>query len=461
MGSKLSIQVQHVPRAPWLRRFMEESGALYYKVMDASDDPLPGMGKRGILRLTRPDHETNAMVAGGQWGAEMWLEWALPLLNARRWAWAVEDINEPQPMDNPEFRKRLNDFTVAVNEGLRREGFRHVGLNFGVGWPHWGDGRDFADAFEVIDFWGPHEYNAKSLGVTAPDGKRCWIGRYQETKWSLRRAGIRVPPILIGEYGIDLGVTTPDNPIVRPEHGWQFVNNDPAWYAGELAWADRQILMPDPDVKAAFIFTAGAGEPWKRGGFEVTEDLAMNHLVPHLQRYPPAGAEVPGVPAAPEIVSWIHKLPKADNGQFQERNVRNIDLAVIHHTGGSKRVVKRPFRFTRGCAWWHIRKYGRDGLLYTFVFAEDGRIFQTQPIPLGLAHHCGDPNLTETSVSLCFLGNKNEGAPSGAQLESGKAVIDWLGVPAKLHSDIVPTRCPAHRLGWGDRFIKEVNMSMP
>ena len=185
MGSKLSIQVQHVPKAPFLRKFMEESGAIYYKVMDASDDPCPG--KRGILRLTRPDHETNAMAWRGKAGADEFCEWAFPMFAKRRWAFAFEDINEPQPMGNPEFRKRLNSFTFNVNLRMRAEGFPHVGLNFGVGWPDWGHGRDFRESFEVIDYWGPHEYNAKRMGVTAPDGKRCWVGRYQETKWSLKK----------------------------------------------------------------------------------------------------------------------------------------------------------------------------------------------------------------------------------------------------------------------------------
>jgi hypothetical protein len=450
MASRLSIHFQNMEE--WGARFMEESGALYYKVMDCSDDPCPG--KRAVYRLYKPDWETNALAWEGAAGARKWIEWAMPIMDSRRWAWALEDINEPQPMDNPEFRKRLNEFTVEANAWLGSYGWPHVGLNFGVGWPDWGHGRDFKDAFEVIDYWGPHEYNAKSMGITAPNGKRCWVGRYQETKWSLKKAGIRVPPIFFGEYGIDLGVTTPDNPIVRPEHGWQFVNNDPAWYINELAWADRQILMPDRDVKAAFVYTAGPGEPWGKGGFGVTEDLAMNHMVPHLLRYPPSyGSPI----AAPEIKSWIHKLPQEKNGQFQRRDVNRIDLAVVHHTGGKKRVVTRPFRHARACASWHISKYKRDGVLYHFMFPEDGRIIQTQPIPLGLAHHAGDPDVTETSISLCFMGNKNKGAPSGAQLSAAKAVIDWLGVPAKLHSGIVPTSCPAGRLDWGDKFIKEVN----
>jgi hypothetical protein len=438
---------------------MEQSGALYYKVMDVVDDPCPG--KRAVFRLYRKDAETNAMAWWGAKGAGDWLAWALPQLDARRWAWAVEDINEPQPMDNSEFRKRLNEFTVVVNEGLRREGFRHVGLNFGVGWPNWGHGRDFADAFEVIDYWGPHEYNAPSMGVTAPNGRRCWVGRYQETKASLRKAGIRVPPIFFGEYGIDRGVWTPENPSPLPEHGWQSIDNHPAWYAAELAWADQTILMADPDVKAAFVYTAGPGEPWGKGGFGVTEDLALNYMVPHIRSYPPIGADVPTFPRAPDFVSIIDRLPRKNYGQFYERDVTKLDLAVIHHTGGNRRAMKRakehPVRFTEACARYHIGKYERDGLLYHAVVAENGDPFQTQPLRLALSHHAGDSDVTPGSVSLCFLGNKNKERPSDAQLDTMKAIVRWLRLPAKLHSQIVPTSCPAGRRGWGRRFIKEVN----
>lgn len=287
-GNKISVHVQGSSPG-WLPRFMEKQ--IYVKMINPPEEnPFPG--KRVIARWYIEDSETNRMVWDAEKGARDWFNIVRPEMEKRPWVWAWEHPNEPQPCHKdgigPDgkwsilFCTRLDWFTVEaahlMHDHGRKCGFpiRSVGLCWSVGWPDYPDVMNFAASFKAINYWGPHEYNAKTLDVVAQDGSMPWVGRYQRIREIARKNGLKTPPIFIGEFGVDLGVYTPSSnpsPITSDANrGWMAVDNDPLKYFEQIKWANDTLYYHDDDIEAVFLYTAAPYHPWE--SFEVTEQLA-------------------------------------------------------------------------------------------------------------------------------------------------------------------------------------------
>jgi hypothetical protein len=284
MSRKLTLHLQEIES--WNRDFLVGIGAGYVKIIDPpAENPFPGI--KVIGRTFLDDGESNNLVWQGAAGAQQWFARFIDFYRSRPYVHAWEGPNEPQPMVDPAFRRKLDEFTVELARLMHGAGLKLVGLNFGVGWPDVGQGPEFRNSLAVIDYLGLHEYAAPTM----QDGGGFLTLRYRRLMAELFAAGCRIPPIFLGEVGIDGGVLNP--PITKT--GWRtFCNNDPAVYAEQLAWYESE-LQKDSEVVGAAIFTVCS---WDWLDFRVDLPLA-NAIVDAL-------ATMPAPPPPPEWAKGLY-----------------------------------------------------------------------------------------------------------------------------------------------------------
>jgi len=261
----ISLHLQEIRE--YVARYLAISNVGWIKMINPPEqDPFPGVKMVG--RTYMDDDASNAMIAQGAVGGIQWFNEFKDFYASRPYVHAWEFINEPQPMRSPAFRQALNEATLAWNELMHQHEYKTVGMNWSVGWPDVGTAAEMGPAIEACDYLGLHEYSANAMW----DGGENWYCfRYRRTVSELRDAGFTVPPILVGECGIDGGVLNP--PIER--EGWQRIPWDRGTpeddYVSQIAWY-FDGLKEDGLVEAAFLFTVCS---WDWLSFDVTESLAM------------------------------------------------------------------------------------------------------------------------------------------------------------------------------------------
>jgi hypothetical protein len=282
--SKLTLHLQSAPG--WVSEFVKRSGTGWIKWIDPPEqNPFPGI--KTVARYFIPDNDSNAMVERGIAGANDWWNWMRPRI--RSWCWCHEGPNEPQPMADKAFRVNLDLFTAELARLMHGAGLRLVGMNWGVGWPDINHAPGFRNSLAVIDYLGLHEYDAPTmLSHTTYYGLR-----HRRTIQELKQANCRVPPILVGECGIDYGIIYPGD-----KKGWKTAcngNEDEYLHQLELYSAE---LDKDTDIVAAFIFTVCG---WDWGDFNVTAGLGTKlagfvgqELAPVPPSPPPPSPPTPG-----------------------------------------------------------------------------------------------------------------------------------------------------------------------
>ena len=284
----ISLQLQSCPA--WGPQFIERSGVEWIKwvdppeqgylvraSLDGSDEELrevraalavvraATVGELKIIgRTYEPDGVSNGRVWQGANGAKSWFNQWLPFYASRPWVHCWEGPNEPQPMRDQAFRARLNDFTVELARLMHGAGLRLVGMNWGVGWPDIGHAPEMGQGVQACDYLGLHEYCAPAMW----DGDGWYTLRYRRTVQELTQAGYIVPPIIIGECGIDGGVLVPP----QPKTGWRTHCASREEYVRQLGWYSWE-LDQDAIVQAATIFTV-CDFDWF--DFRVDEALAMD-----------------------------------------------------------------------------------------------------------------------------------------------------------------------------------------
>ena len=266
VSSKLTWHIQFLGTA--VDAIAAASGASYIKVMDPPEmNPFPG--KQVIGRTYLDDGQSNALVAQGAAGADAWFERFWPIYTSRAYVTWWEGPNEPQDIYNPTFRKALVAFTLRLAERLHGIGKRIVALNLSVGAPDILEFMDFKGLAGAVDAIGLHEYSAPTM----QSGAGWYCLRYRKYKAAWATAGLKFPPILITECGIDGGVLNPS----RPRTGWKSYASREA-YLSQLQWYDAE-LAKDPEVLAATIFTANPDGIWADFDFDV--DLSRR-LAAHI-----------------------------------------------------------------------------------------------------------------------------------------------------------------------------------
>lgn len=295
--SKLTLHFQGIPG--WANNFVTESGVRYAKLIDPpGQNPLPGA--RIIGRTYMPDGESNAMIRHGHAGGEAWFNRWRSFYESRPYIWCWEGPNEPQPMSDRSFRTSLDGFTYRWTELMHQHGWKVAGMCWGVGWPDRGHAREMAGSVQHLDYLAVHEYSAKQMA----DGVGWYCLRYRNTVAELESAGIRVPPILITECGIDGGVLGQS----YARTGWKSYASEDQ-YLAQLKWYDGE-LKKDSYIEAATIFVAGPNQDWI--DFEVTESLAAK-----LATYIKNDVPVDPPPVDPEYPLDNGKANGIDVSMFQ------------------------------------------------------------------------------------------------------------------------------------------------
>ena len=133
-----------------------------------------------------------------------------------------------------------NECNEGINDGIRDlaqaemrvanriraglHGMKVAGGCFSVGTPYndvtkgeFQDIEAYAAAFSQLDYWAPHEYGSPSLiygikSLLMPDGSGsfgrdygAFVLRYRYVVDWAKRAGVKLPPIILGEFGLDWG----------------------------------------------------------------------------------------------------------------------------------------------------------------------------------------------------------------------------------------------------------------
>jgi len=420
------------------------------KIMDPpSDVDLPG-ATFFIGRTYMPDQDSNHLIYQGASGAEIWYRKFRPIYINRPYINCWEGPNEPGAPWDAAFCRGLNQFTVRLAHLMHQDGLQLVGHNWSVGWPDKGQAPFFESSLEVMDYWGLHEYCAPHMnyGEMGSSGTYYWWTlRYRRTIEELKSAGIRVPPIIIGECGIDGGVTTQANDPPRPENGWMSyvpagVNGED-WYMNDnLAWYDSEICK-DKEIKCATIFTSSPEATWTT--FGVGQALSEK-IAAHRRNFP-----TPPTPIHYPIENIIDKLPpyKYADGTIQpyeKRWTKKVDRVVIHHSA-TLMDLHPPVRYIRRIHRYHKWHYGWPGIAYHFVIAPNGVIYRTAK-KAWVGYHSGRGKMNRRSFGVMLLGDFTQEDPTEHQIGACKQLINRLGFKVKAHSDVVTTACPVKGKLW-------------
>jgi len=250
-----------------------------------------------IGRVYHPESMDNEMIGQGAAGAEHYFEMCRGYYQFRQYVWCWEGPNEP-PVRTFRERQMLAEFTSRWTELMHAHGYKVAVWSLSVGWPNeYGDVLDLAPSLADADFVALHEYSAPEM--SSQQGWLCL--RYRRTVDILREAGIRIPPVLITETGIDGGV------ISRPKTGWKTFG-DREHYQQSLRWYDEEISRDDY-VECATIFTSGAYSDWEDFEF----DEALSGWLSAQYDHPPTDLErIIG----DAMQDWI--LPLNPNAAFQK-----------------------------------------------------------------------------------------------------------------------------------------------
>jgi N-acetyl-anhydromuramyl-L-alanine amidase AmpD len=167
--------------------------------------------------------------------------------------------------------------------------------------------------------------------------------------------------------------------------------------------------------------------------------------VAELSQLPPTA----GV-AKPAMEELVDKLPKHPTERYPTRALTGIRQIVIHHTATSPIVT--PQRL----AHYQVKTLGKPGIVYHFVVAADGTLYQTNRLET-VSDHAYSRNAD--SVGVCFPGNFTSRVPPAVQIEAGARLCAWLLTSLRLStqkivglSEFVNSESPGKQWLEGERW---------
>ena len=181
-----------------------------------------------------------------------------------------ELVNETAQTGEP--LKNLTEFTVESCRLLHAEGHKVAAGSFSVGNPPdmARDWQTFAPAVQSADAVALHEYGAPQLwsqpGIAEPPNVGdpqagdlgWWTLRYRRVRDIMAKSygDCALPPFVITELGIDLG-------LLRPGRGgWRVAKSTATEYVQQLAWYNREMMLDDY-VLGATVFCYGGTPDWE------------------------------------------------------------------------------------------------------------------------------------------------------------------------------------------------------
>lgn len=331
--SKIGLHFQQLP--PWHKAVVNESQVQWVKMIDPSgaypySRPVNVIGRLWI----GGDDVEMGYVRQGAAGADEYFSMLLPRYKAAPWVTVWEGPNEPAPWWHE--LPALNAFSTRWAQHMRAAGLKVAVGGFSAGQPDWNHMVQMRDALAIADYWHLHEYSQPTMQTDA--GALCL--RYRRFVQELRAAGVRVPPLLITETGIDGGAVTPERQgQAKPKKGWKtFATREQ--YQAQLAWYDAE-LCKDDYVVAAVPFVSGPVGEW--ADFDVDESLARWICARHTAPTPPPARPAPqplpehepdGTPAfiAEKCRWWLEEEQRQrEAGNTERANAIRLSLIKLQY----------------------------------------------------------------------------------------------------------------------------------
>jgi hypothetical protein len=164
----------------------------------------------------------------------------------------------------------------------------------------------------------------------------------------------------------------------------------------------------------------------------------------------------------PPIEDIVDALPTGKDNPYPTRALTDIKQIVIHHTATSPTITAQRL------AEYQVEKLGKAGIIYHFVIAADGTIYQTNRLET-VSDHAYARN--QASVGICFPGNFTDTIPPEAQLKAGGRLCAWLLSSLRLPTsaivglcELVSTQSPGKQwLGgqrWKEKLLLEVKTAL-
>lgn len=257
VSSKLSIQYQG--SAEWVKGIHLP---WQKQINPGGTDLWPGSHTLGRPYIDDDNAIINNYVRRGAPGADAYFARCLPNYQASPWVYCWEGPNEAQSTGNIAEVQSAAAFWSRWIDLMHNAGLLTAFGSWGVCWPMWGHAVLFRESFQKSDFWTMHEYGAPTLQTNSGE----WSLRHRGVIRELRAAGVRVPPLIISEAGIDGGLCN------QAGQGWKSFGLSPEQYEQQLMWYDDE-LKKDSDVVTATIFLACATDIQRWGSFELDEAM--------------------------------------------------------------------------------------------------------------------------------------------------------------------------------------------
>jgi hypothetical protein len=468
MSSKLSLHLQAHPN--WADG--NGSQARWIKVMDPpSENRWPG--KQIIGRVYMPDNDSHRLVAQGVSGAETWFRFCQPTFARAPYIRIWEGPNEPQPVADLGFCRKLSEFTIRLAELMHGAGLQLVGGNLSEGNPGGDEAQRRACFVEIArglahcDYWSQHCYWV--LDYPHPEsGMNDWHAfRYRMNVRYANEAGIRLPPLLITECGVDGGV------VAMPKRGWRTFCRDRAHYMQQLAMFDAE-LAKDPYVLTANIFTAG---PMGWEDFDVTRE--MNDMInAHIQAQGGSYSYVPEPGGSPlgdllrtqfgaDYEDLSRSLPRHATLVYQERALAAIDRIVLHHTDAPRATT------WQSVAQYHVNSNGWPGIGYHIGVRRHNGVTKISLLndPRTRSYHAHTVG-NDRGLAVCLAGSFTNEEPTVWEVDVLRQIVlvvrrwaTWTATPLPIvgHQDVPgnQTSCPGNKLAVALPWLNSPDNSGP
>jgi predicted nucleic acid-binding Zn-ribbon protein len=180
-----------------------------------------------------------------------------------------------------------------------------------------------------------------------------------------------------------------------------------------------------------------------------TKITDLETQIKELSQKPPVAG-----PTKPPINDIVDALPTDKDNPYPTRASTEIKQIVIHHTATTPTIT--PQRL----AEYQVEKLGKAGIIYHFVVAADGTIYQTNKIET-VSDHAYARN--QASIGICFPGNFTDAIPPEAQLIAGGQLCAWLLGSLRLPtsaivglSEFVSTQSPGKQWLSGQRWKEKL-----
>jgi len=244
--TQLWMQCQGHNYDPWVLDHAQRLGGV--KLLNPQHGDWRKFTERGIPILGRmvwPNNSDKGHIFNGAAGADAWFRDFWPTARQMGTITLWEGPNEPECHTVTQ-AQALDQFTARLADLFHDNGLRLVGVNFSTGHPLFDKWALLGSALSKVDFLGRHSYACSEPWFSRDQ----WWHPYRLLKDvdAIRDAGLRVPPIILGETGIDRAGDPNDD-------GWRARGVSREDYTTLLTQYALRLGSLVPELKAVAPFT--------------------------------------------------------------------------------------------------------------------------------------------------------------------------------------------------------------